>query len=654
MLTQKRIFTTLSFLILASMVLAACATPTPQIIEKTVEVVTTQEVQVPVVQTQVVTEQVVVTPEPVKAFTTPDPILSDIRVRQALAYCTNKLDLIKSVYPLLTEDEQKKLVMDTEIPKDHWAYAGDANITIYPFDADKGKALLEEAGWKLPEGEDYRKNDNGDTLTLNFTTTNAAFRQTWAAVWENQMKACGILIIRQHVPASWWFGDTTGVARRDFQLGAFAWVGQPDPGGQSLYACDQIPTPDNGWEGQNDMGWCNQAASDAIKKANNTLIKQERIDAYKIVQQEFSKDMVSLPLFNRTEVYATAPDFQGFDSEPGDQGYYVWNSYDWTIPSKPDAIVLGFTQEPSSLYANGIAEQAARQAYYLIGGLSYTSLNYDFQPREQKAISTLESGLAKEVEVDVKDGDHALDASGNIITVTTGTKLLDSTGAVVEFKGDPIKMKQLVVTYQWVDGLTFSDGVKLAQEDLELGYKINCDHTSNAVTYTTCDSVQDIKFDGLSETVTWKPGYFYPLYFLDPGFGWYPAHRVIESDGPYKGKKLSEVAAKDFSALPEIATNPIDVGPYVLTEWTKCEKMVFEANKYWYLGTPKTPKIIISIVTPENAEAQLLGGQVDLLDSTTLTAVSQTLDDAAKANKAKVYVVAGATWEHIDMNLFLK
>ena len=114
------------------------------------------------------------------------------------------------------------------------------------------------------------------------------------------MKACGILVIRSHVPASWWFGDTTGVKRRDYQLGAFAWVGQADPGGQTLYACDQIPTVENNWTGQNGMGWCNQLASDNIKIANNTLIKDERIAAYKITQHEFTKDVPSIPLFNRS------------------------------------------------------------------------------------------------------------------------------------------------------------------------------------------------------------------------------------------------------------------------------------------------------------------------------------------------------------------
>ena len=108
--------------------------------------------------------------------------------------------------------------------------------------------------------------------SLKFTTTSAEFRQTWSEVMIQNVADCGfqivphlrtgLLVVRRH----------TGLARRDFELGAFAWVGQADPRGRTLYACDQIPLPSNNWEGQNYMGWCNQTASDAIVLANNTLI----------------------------------------------------------------------------------------------------------------------------------------------------------------------------------------------------------------------------------------------------------------------------------------------------------------------------------------------------------------------------------------------
>lgn len=192
--------------------------------------------------------------EPVGQWRTPHPILSKLEVRQAIAYCTNRRDLIESVYPFLEDDEKDALLMNTFLPQGHWALAPDDKITVYEFDPEKGKTLLEEAGWTAENDGTVRFNEAGEPLTLKFTTTSAAFRQTWAAVLEQQLlENCGIQIIRTHAPGSWWFGNTTGLQRRDFELGAFAWVGQADPGGTTLYACNQIPLPDNNWEGQNYM-----------------------------------------------------------------------------------------------------------------------------------------------------------------------------------------------------------------------------------------------------------------------------------------------------------------------------------------------------------------------------------------------------------------
>jgi hypothetical protein len=131
--------------------------------------------------------------------------------------------------------------------------------------------LFEAAGWSLAEGATYRANAAGEEMALKFTTTTAQFRQTWAAIFEEQMKTCGLRIVRFHVPAAWWFGDNTGLARRDFELGAFAWVMQSDPGGRTLYACDQIPSLENGWKGQNYMGWCNPRADEAIRTATASV-----------------------------------------------------------------------------------------------------------------------------------------------------------------------------------------------------------------------------------------------------------------------------------------------------------------------------------------------------------------------------------------------
>jgi len=666
MFTHKRILVALSMLLVAAFALGACASPTPVEIIRTVEVqvekIVTQEVEKIVTQEveKIVTQEVekVVTKEvqvekivtqevEAQPFTVPHPILGDLKVRQALAYCTNKLELIQSVYPLISPEAQAGLVMNTFIPTSSWAYAGDENITIYPYDPAKGAALLDEAGWTLADGATFRANANGEELSLKFTTTSAAFRQTWAAVFESQMAACGVRILRLHAPASWWFGDTTGLARRDFELGAFAWVGQADPGGQTLWACDQIPLPSNNWVGQNSMGWCNEAASKAIKIANNTLIEQERKDNYTIVQQEYTKDVPAIPLFNRTETYAVSADIVGLVPPVG-SGAWVWNAYEWEKPGN-DTIVLGFTQEPASLFTLVESAQVAVVANALVSGYGTTDHNFSYQARLQKELATIESGDALNNDVEVKEGDLVINANGDPVELKAGVKVKNAAGEEVEYASGTVTMKQLVVTYKFVDGLTYSDGQPLVKADFELGYKIVCDRESGATSFITCDQVGKIDFvDDTSYTVTWKPGMQSPTYFIAP-FGWYPAHRVLSD-----GRTLADVPAKEWATLTEIAENPIDVGPYMLTGWEKGVQMTYEANPYFYLGAPKTPKIVIKFITAENAEAQLLGGEVDVLDATTLTGVTETLNNAEAEGKIVLYVHPSATWEHIDFNLFVR
>lgn len=641
---QKSLFV-LALVLIASLVLAACQ---PQTIVETVVVERTREVEV--VETQVVERTEIVEVER-KAFTTPHPILSDLRVRQALAYCTNKADLAKAGYPLLTDEEAQGLVMDTFIPKAHWAYAGDENVTIYPFDPEKGAALLDEAGWTLGEGAAVRGKEDGSVLALKFFTTTAAFRQAWAAVWESQMADCGVQILRSHVPASWWFGDTTGLQVRDFELGAFAWVGQADPGGQTLWACDQIPLPENNWQGQNYMGWCNEAASAAIKNANNTLVKEERIKWYTIVQQEYTKDVPAIPLFNRTETFSAAAALTGFAPTPGEE-YYTYNIQDWEIPGR-DTLVIGFTQEPASLYTLVESAYVAALAAGLMGFRSYTSLNYDFQPYLLNELPTIENGGAVNADVEVKEGDMVYDSAGEVVALAPGVKVIDSTGTEVEFSSGTLTMKQLTITYKFREDIKWQDGSALSQADLELGYKTVCDRESGATTFINCDKTANITFDGTSETLTLLPGVQDPLYFL-PYYTFYPSNQPIESEGPYKGMTLKDVPAKDWPTLPEVAEKPWSYGPYVITEWVKGEKMVFEANPYFFLGAPKTPNVVISFVTPENAEAQLLTGAVDLLGSETLAGLTDQLVAAEAEGKVNNYVLAGATWEHIDFNLFVK
>lgn len=660
---------------MTSMVLAACAQPAPVVqtvvVRETAAPAATAEPQ-KVESTVVVkeTQVVEVTAAAPAEWTTPHPILGDVKVRQAIAHCTDRDALIAVSYPFLSDEEKAKLRMDTWIPKISPFHANPNNID-YTFDITAGGKLLDEAGWKLPEGGAIRENANGEPLTIKFTTTNAQFRQTWAAVFEKQMAACGIIIQRSHIPGSIWFGSASGLQRRDFELGAFAWVGQPDPSGVSTYACNQIPTPANNWQGQNYMGWCNKEADSAIRNANNTLNTDERKKFYATHQDLFMKDMVSLPMFQRAEAGAYTNKLKNVKFNPTE--YYSANASEWT---GKDTVVLAFTQEPSSMFS--LVESAAvqRTVAQLNGGVSASAYDFAYQPvaYADDKFPTIENGGSTNTDVALKDGDKFVATDGNVYALKGGKIVALKDGVPGDEEVKDLKVKdskgneaaaavgamapQIVTTFKWKAD-KWSDGEPVVKADFELGYKVDCDRTSGAVTYDTCDKIATIDFiDDTSYKVTYVPGYQNPFYYLAP-ISTYPSHQEIKSEGAYKGKKLSDVAPKDFATLPEIAEIPLGTGPFILKTWEKGQRMTLEANPNFQGATkPSVKKIVVQFFgDTTGAVAALLAGDVDIVGTETLGAGSevQAVLDAVKAGKPiEVFTQATPTWEHVDMNLNVK
>lgn len=647
---MKKLSVVLDVLAFVSVSLTACPAPEPQIIEKVVTQVVTREV--PVVETRVVekvvtreVEKIVeVAPEP---YTTPHPILGDVRVRQAIAYCTDRDAMIASVFPWLTAEQRAALRLDSFLPRDHWAYGGP--YETYEYDAAKGKALLEEAGWVASMEGGIRQNAAGDALAIKLMTTDTRFRQTWAGVMEQNLAECGIQLVRFHVPPAWWYGEATGLARRDFELGAFTWLGQSDPAGRTLYACDQIPLPRNGWTGQNSMGWCNEAASEAIVAANSTLVRAERIAAYDVVQEQFSADMASLPLFQHPEGQAWANAVSGIKLDPTEYG--TAGAAEWARSDGGDTVVVAFVQEPASLFPPADRSHAAAQAGQLAKGVYFTGYGYDLQPVMQTELSTLESGLAANEIVEVRAGDAVYDITGQVVPLAAGVIVFDADGQAVRYDGaGTLKMKQLSVTYR-VKPFTWSDGQPGSQEDLKLGAGIECDERTGIKRSNYCAAVQEITWDeGLAYTVTTVPGYQDPGYAALP-FGFYPAHQVTSD-----GRVLADVPPAEWQALPEVAEQPLSFGPFVLAEWTRGESLTFVANPHAD-PQPKVQTIVIRIVaSTEQALEQLLAGQLDVIEKGVL-GVGLPAEAAAKAaaeGKIRADFIANPNWEHVDFNLYAK
>ena len=101
---------------------------------------------------------------------------------------------------------------------------------------------------------------------------------------------------------------------------------------------------------------------------------------------------------------------------------------------------------------------------------------------------------------------------------------------------------------------------------------------------------------------------------------------------------------------------PLSYGPFMITEWVKGQSLTMEANPYYEAGTGVQRITVLFITDTNQSVAQLLSGDVDYVEKATLGggAEVQLVADAAAQGNINFEIIPSPTWEHIDMNMFVK
>ena len=134
-----------------------------------------------------------------------DPILRDVRVRQALAYAINVQPMI---HYLLREQARPA---QSVLPPQHWAY--DANVAQYPHDPAHARQILDEAGYPPV---------NGIRFHLIMKTSTEESTRLLAAVLQQQLREVGIALDIRSFEFATFFSD---ISRGAYQLHSLRWVG---------------------------------------------------------------------------------------------------------------------------------------------------------------------------------------------------------------------------------------------------------------------------------------------------------------------------------------------------------------------------------------------------------------------------------------------
>lgn len=255
----------------------------------------------------------------------PHPILSDIRVRQALSKAIDRQILVDIGY-----GEAGRATCNL-VPAPA-IYASD-NTGCLAQDVEGAKALLDEAGWTDSDGDGIRDKD-GKKLKLLYQTSVNAIRQDFQSIIKQWWNDIGVEVELKTVDGSVFFGgdagspDTFQKFYADVEMYANNFDGTDPEPYLAQYTCEKAPSPESQWQGENVNRFCDPAYDALVKELGATREIEKRAEIAKKLNDMLTKDSFTVvPLVDRGRLSAHSNTLGGvvlntWDSE-------LWNASDW-------------------------------------------------------------------------------------------------------------------------------------------------------------------------------------------------------------------------------------------------------------------------------------------------------------------------------------
>ncbi len=223
-----------------------------------------------------------------------DPILSDPRVRRALALSLDRQLLVDSLWHGLA------LVTETAMPPGHWARH--EGLEPIPHDPAAARRLLDEAGYPDPDGDGPAKR-----FTVSFkTSTEETFRLQAQALQAMAAEAGIGLEIRSYEFATFYADIKAG----SFQLFSLNWTGVVDPNIYYLILhSDSVPP-----NGANRGRYRNREFDRLVELGARFLDPAERRPHYLAAQEILARELPYVSLYNRLNFAVLPRQIEGYDN----------------------------------------------------------------------------------------------------------------------------------------------------------------------------------------------------------------------------------------------------------------------------------------------------------------------------------------------------
>ena len=206
------------------------------------------------------------------------------------------------------------------------------NTSCLTQDIEGAKKLLDEAGWTV--GSDGIREKDGKKLKVLFQSSVNPVRQEFQSIIKQWWSEIGVDTELKQVDGSVFFGadagspDTVQKFYADVQMYANNFDGTDPQPYLAQWTCDKAPTPENQWQGENYVRYCDKAYDEGVAQMLAEADEAKRGELAKKLNNMITVDSnVNLPLIDRGRFSARSNTLGGvvmnvWDSE-------LWNASDW-------------------------------------------------------------------------------------------------------------------------------------------------------------------------------------------------------------------------------------------------------------------------------------------------------------------------------------
>ncbi len=219
---------------------------------------------------------------------TSSPPLDNVKVRQAIAHAIDRESLIRDLLRGFGK------IAHSIIPEESWSYSPGQT---YPYDPAAAKRLLDEAGFRDPDGDGPAMRFS-QPVVYKLSGSSISGRQ-YAGVIQNYLKLVGIPVEIQTPEQNTLFDE---LRRGNFQIAYTQWVGgNQDPiFYKDLLATSEIPTQTR--PSRNRSRYSNKELDALLEEAVNTFDRQRGRELYVKIQDIVSHDVPIFPLWYQSNI----------------------------------------------------------------------------------------------------------------------------------------------------------------------------------------------------------------------------------------------------------------------------------------------------------------------------------------------------------------